>query len=193
MLTTLQPPDLLFLILGLCWCGCELLLGHRRRAADGGTHDQGTLRLLWRVLYTAVTVAVLLSMLNVWRDAPALRAPARWLGCALLLGGLALRLWAIRVLARWFTVDLTIQHGQRLVGHGPYRYLRHPSYTGALLAFYGLAVGMGNVLSLLAIVLPVTWVFVHRIRIEETMLTEAFPLDYPAYAAHRWRLLPWVW
>ncbi|WP_258079458.1 phosphatidylethanolamine N-methyltransferase family protein, partial [Xanthomonas arboricola] len=41
---------------------------------------------------------------------------------------------------------------------------RHPSYTGALMAFYGLALGMGNALSVAAIVVPVTWVFLHRIR-----------------------------
>ncbi|WP_369981980.1 methyltransferase family protein [Xanthomonas bundabergensis] len=190
---SLRHPDLLFMLLGACWGGYEMLLSHRRRAADGGARDQGTLQLLWRVLYAAVAVAVLLSFLGVWRYAPAWQEPARWLGCALLAGGLALRLWSIRVLARWFTVDVTIQDGHRLIRHGPYRHLRHPSYTGALLAFYGLAVGLGNVLSLLAIVLPVTWAFLRRIRVEEAALTQAFPREYPDYAAHSWRLLPFVW
>lgn len=190
---TLRHPDLLFTVLGACWGIYELLLSHRRRAADGGARDQGTLQLLWRVLYAAVAVGVLLAFVGVWRYAPALQEPARWLGCALLAGGLALRLWAIRVLARWFTVDVTIQDDHRLIRHGPYRYLRHPSYTGALLAFYGLAVGLGNVLSLLAIVLPVTWAFLRRIRVEEATLTQAFPREYPDYAAHSWRLLPFVW
>ncbi|MCW0376186.1 methyltransferase family protein [Xanthomonas sacchari] len=193
MLLTLRHPDLLFMLLGLGWGAYETLLSRRRRAADGGARDQGTLRLLWRVLYAAVALGALLSLLGVWRYAPHLREPLRWLACALLAGGLALRLWSIRVLARWFTVDVTIQEGHRLVRHGPYRYLRHPSYTGALLAFYGLALGMGNVLSLLVIVLPVTWAFLRRIRVEEAMLTQAFPEEYPDYAAHSWRLLPWVW
>lgn len=190
---TLRHPDLLFMLLGLSWGAYEMLLSRRRRAADGGARDQGTLRLLWRVLYAAVALGVVLSMLGVWRYAPHLQEPLRWTACVLLGGGLALRLWSIRVLARWFTVDVTIQEGHRLVRHGPYRYLRHPSYTGALLAFYGLALGMGNVLSLLAIVLPVTWAFLRRIQVEEAMLTQAFPEDYPDYAAHSWRLLPWVW
>ncbi|UYB54517.1 isoprenylcysteine carboxylmethyltransferase family protein [Xanthomonas sp. AM6] len=190
---TLRHPDLLFMLLGACWGLYEIVLSHRRRAADGGARDQGTLKMLWRVLYAALAVAVLLSVLGLWRYAPALQEPARWTGCALLATGLALRRWAIRVLARWFTVDVTIQEGHRLIRRGPYRYLRHPSYTGVLLSFYGLAIGLGDVLSLLAIVLPVTWAFLRRIRVEEAMLTNAFPEEYPDYAAHSWRLLPFVW
>lgn len=193
MQPTLHYANLLFALLGASWGLFEVLLSHRRRAADGGARDQGTLQLLWRVLYAAVAVGVLLSFVGVWRYAPALQVPSRWLGCALLAGGLALRLWAIRVLARWFTVDVTIQDDHRLIRHGPYRYLRHPSYTGALLAFYGLAIGLGNVLSLLAIVLPVTWAFLRRIRVEEAALTQAFPREYPEYAARSWRLLPFIW
>ncbi|MBD4681565.1 protein-S-isoprenylcysteine methyltransferase, partial [Xanthomonas citri pv. citri] len=67
------------------------------------------------------------------------------------------------------------------------------SYTGALLAFYGLALGMGNALSVMAIVVPVTWVFLYRIRIEEAALQRAFPVAYPAYAKQSRRLLPLVW
>ncbi|SBV50890.1 transcriptional regulator [Xanthomonas bromi] len=52
--------------------------------------------------------------------------------------GLALRVWAMQVLARWFTVDVAIQPDHPLVRRGPYRWLRHPSCTGALLTFYEL-------------------------------------------------------
>lgn len=58
---------------------------------------------------------------------------------------------------------------------------------------YGLALGLGNAVSVAAIVVPVTWVFLHRIRIEEAALQRAFPVAYPAYAAQSRRLLPLVW
>ncbi|KGE53707.1 isoprenylcysteine carboxylmethyltransferase family protein [Xanthomonas axonopodis pv. vasculorum] len=160
----------LFVALNLVWGGYELLLSRRRRASDGGAHDQGTLKHLWRVLSAAVAAAVVLAY-----------------------SGLALRVWAIQVLARWFTVEVTIQPDHQLVRGGPSRWLRHPSYTGALLAFDGLALGMGNALSVIAIVVPVTWVFLHRIRIEEAALRRAFPVAYPAYAAQSRHLLPLVW
>lgn len=183
----------LFLALNLIWGGYELLLSRRRRASDGGAHDQGTLQHLWRVLSAAVAVAVVLAYSGLAHWPQGWAAPLQWAGCALIGSGLALRVWAIQVLARWFTVDVTIQPDHQLVRSGPYRWLRHPSYTGALLAFYGLALGMGNALSVAAIVVPVTWVFLHRIRIEEAALRRAFPVAYPAYAAQSRRLLPLVW
>lgn len=189
----MQLPDTLFLVLNLAWGGYEMLISRRRRAADGGAQDQGTLKLLWRVLYAAIALAVGLSILGIGHFPAHLQEPLRWAGCALVAGGLALRLWAIRVLARWFTVDVTIQQGHRLIRRGPYRWLRHPSYTGVLLAFYGLGVGLGNGLSLAVIALAVSWAFLRRIRVEEAMLTRAFPEEYPDYAAHSWRLLPFVW
>lgn len=186
-------PDLLFPLLGIGWGAYEMFVSHRRRANDGGAHDQGTLKLLWRVLYVVVALGVAASALGVWRFAPALQAPLRWTGCALIAGGLAFRLWAIQVLDRWFTVDVTIQEGHQLIEHGPYRRLCHPSYTGALLAFCGLAIGLGNALSILVIVPATVWAFLRRIRVEEAALRGAFGARYDAYVARRWRLLPGIW
>ncbi|AOS00700.1 DUF1295 domain-containing protein [Xanthomonas oryzae pv. oryzae] len=183
----------LFGALNLVWGGDELLLSRRRRASDGGAHDQGSLKHLWRVLSEAVAVAVVLAYSGLAHWPQGWDASLQWAGCALIGSGLALRVWAIQVLARWFTVDVTIQPDHQLMRSGPYRWLRHPSYTGALLAFHGLALGMGNALSVMAIVMPVTWVFLHRIRIEEAALQRAFPVAYPAYAAQSRRLLPLVW
>ncbi|MBO9872844.1 MULTISPECIES: methyltransferase family protein [Xanthomonas] len=189
----LDLSHLLFWIACAAWWAVEVFIGRRRRSQDDPARDGGTLRMLWTVLYAAIFVAVMLSVLGVGRWPFGWRLPLLWIGTAMVVGGLAFRLWAIAVLGRQFTVDVGIQPGHALITAGPYRWLRHPSYTGALLAFYGLALGMGNVLSLLAIVLPVTWAFLRRIRVEEAMLTQAFPEDYPDYAAHSWRLLPWVW
>ncbi len=183
----------IFHCLGLAWFGYEFLISHRRRANDGGAHDQGTLRLLWRVLYVAIAVAVAASFVTALRFAPALHAPLLWIGSALIACGLALRWWAIHVLARWFTVDVTIHADHQLIRSGPYRWLRHPSYSGALLAFYGLGVGLGSPVSLLVLLLAPTWAFARRIRVEEQALLGAFGAQYRDYAAHSWRLLPGVW
>src|SRR3546814_1807757 len=82
-------------------------------------------------------------------------------------GGMGLRWWSIRVLARHFTVDVTIHPDHALVRRGPYRLLRHPSYTGLLVTFLGFALCLGDWLSLAAM-LPVVLAFLWRIQVERS-------------------------
>lgn len=90
----------LFGALNLVWGGDELLLSRRRRASDGGAHDQGSLKHLWRVLSEAVAVAVVLAYSGLAHWPQGWDASLQWAGCALIGSGLALRVWAIQVLAR---------------------------------------------------------------------------------------------
>lgn len=183
-------PQLLFLALNLAWAANEIWLGLRRRAADGDGRDAGTLGLLWRLLMLGIAAAVAVTISGHGHLPAEWQAPMRWAGCALIGGGLALRMWSIHVLARFFTVDVSVQQGHELVRHGPYRWVRHPSYTGALLCFLGLGVGLANVFALPLLCVPVYWAFRRRIQVEEAALREAFPQAYPAYAAQTGRLLP---
>ncbi|HEY9256019.1 MAG TPA: isoprenylcysteine carboxylmethyltransferase family protein [Stenotrophomonas sp.] len=183
----------LFLALNLAWAACEIWLNVRRRAQDNGGRDAGTLGLLWRVLGLAIAAAVCITVSGYGHLPAEWRVPARWVGCALLAAGLVLRVWSIRVLARFFTVDVKVHADHELIERGPYRWVRHPSYTGALLAFLGLGVGLGNVLALPVLVIPVVRAFWRRIEVEEVALREAFPVAYPVYAGRTGRLLPRFW
>lgn len=80
-----------------------------------------------------------------------------------------------------------------MVNTGPYRYLRHPAYSGALLAFLGFGLCFGNVLSLLVLMLPITMVFLRRIRIEEAALLQALGEPCRSYIAQTFRLIPWLY
>jgi protein-S-isoprenylcysteine O-methyltransferase Ste14 len=62
-------------------------------------------------------------------------------GLVLMWAGIALRQWAVTVLGRFFTVDVRVQPDQTVVEAGPYRYVRHPSYSGMIITFLGLALG----------------------------------------------------
>jgi protein-S-isoprenylcysteine O-methyltransferase Ste14 len=115
------------------------------------------------------------------------------LGCAVGLCGIALRWWAIRTLGVHFTRNLQIAGDHRLVVEGPYRYLRHPSYTGAVLMYTGVGVGLGNALSVAAcLVLPALG-YIRRIPREEALLAEALGEPYAAYRLKTRRLVPGVW
>ncbi|MDR6842038.1 methyltransferase family protein [Pseudoxanthomonas sacheonensis] len=185
----------LFAALVVIWALSELWLGWKRRSEDRSRmRDRGTLRLLLATVYACIGVAVFLSYRPEGRiDDVGIRQAAFWVGLLLMAAGLALRFWAIRVLARFFTVDVNIQPGHELIRHGPYRLLRHPSYTGSLMTFLGFGLTLGNVWSLLVLLVPVILAFVWRIRVEERVLAEAFPTQYPDYVRQTKRLIPFVW
>ena len=115
------------------------------------------------------------------------------LGCAIGLAGVALRWWAIRTLGAHFTRNLQTATDHRLITNGPYRHLRHPSYTGAILMLTGVGVGLGNALSALVCLLLSATGFVRRIPHEEKMLREELGEPYVKYVAQTRRLVPGVW
>ena len=80
-----------------------------------------------------------------------------------------------------------------MVDRGPYRLLRHPSYTGLLLAFVGCTVMTGNWVSATASVALLLAAIVHRIRIEERALNHALGERYRDFATGRARLIPFLW
>ena len=112
--------------------------------------------------------------------------------CGLLAAGLLLRSYAILTLQKHFTVDLAIQPGHRLIRHGPYRMVRHPSYTGALLCFSGLALSIGYWGTAIMILVPVISAYLWRIGKEERILTKAFGMAYQEYCRRTYRLVPGI-
>src|SRR5690606_11209625 len=123
--------DKLFPALCLVWFASEAWILLRLRSGDTGQRrDRGTLHVLVVVIGASIVLAGGFGALDMARFARPLQAPLWWLGSALMLAGMALRWWSIRVLARHFTVDVAIRDDHELVRRGPYRLLRHPSYTG---------------------------------------------------------------
>jgi protein-S-isoprenylcysteine O-methyltransferase Ste14 len=122
---------------------------------------------------------------------------ARWplfaAGLALMLAGIVLRQWAIAMLGRSFTVVVRVRDDQQVIDTGPYRWVRHPSYTGMLVTFAGYGLALGNWISILcAIVVPLIGIVV-RIRVEEQALLEGLGEPYRRFAEGRKRLVPGVW
>ena len=104
--------------------------------------------------------------------------------------GLLLRWWCFVVLGRYFTIVVKTSEDQPVVDRGPYRVLRHPSYTGLLLAFGGFGVMLGNWVSTAGSVVLAFIALVYRLRIEERALNAALGTRYRDFAASRARLVP---
>ena len=114
-----------------------------------------------------------------------------WIGALLTSFGIALAVWARFSLGRNWSAHLKVKENHELVTTGPYAYVRHPLYTGVMLAAFstmltGMIFGIG-VFIVACIIVP------SRIRKEERDMLELFPNEYPAYQKRTKRLVPFVW
>jgi len=185
------PP--LYLILDAGLLVSELALVWRRRAsrAPSTRLDRGSHLWLWAVIVGSIIAGHLAGLSDLGpRLLPGL--PWRWLGAGLFAVGTILRWWSIVHLGRFFSVDVAIASDHKVVETGPYRFVRHPSYTGLLLQCAGLGIVLRTTLSLLVIIVPTFLVLFHRIRVEEKALLANFGKDYEAYTRRTKRLLPGV-
>jgi protein-S-isoprenylcysteine O-methyltransferase Ste14 len=181
-------PAWLGLFYGLSEAGISMF---RRSKAGSGEADRGTLRLIWRVIGLSMMAA---ALAYVYVPGAHLHSVAAyWTGFAFYVSGLALRWYSIVYLGRFFTVDVAIAADHKVVDTGPYRWVRHPSYTGALLAFLGFGLCLGNVLSALLLFGPIATVFLHRVRVEEAALQSSLGAAYTRYMQHTHRLIPFVY
>jgi protein-S-isoprenylcysteine O-methyltransferase Ste14 len=121
----------------------------------------------------------------------------RWLlfvaGLALMIAGTVIRQWAVAVLGPFFTTDVRVQPGQTVVDRGPYRWVRHPSYTGMIVTFVGIGLALGNWAALAVAAVVPTIGLVVRIHFEERALLEGLGEPYRRFAAGRPRLFPGLW
>jgi protein-S-isoprenylcysteine O-methyltransferase Ste14 len=117
--------------------------------------------------------------------------PLLFLAYALTLAGLCTLIWARLSLGTNWSATVTFRKGHELVERGPYRFVRHPIYTGILLMVAGTATVLGNtsgLLSLAVCFLGHWW----KLRQEEALLTKHFPDTYPAYMGRTKALVPLV-
>jgi protein-S-isoprenylcysteine O-methyltransferase Ste14 len=114
-------------------------------------------------------------------------------GLIILLAGLVLRGWSFKTLGQYFTHTVQVSADQPVIATGPYRLLRHPSYTAVLLASIGVGLASANWAGLAGVMLliltPVLW----RIHIEEHALLATLGDRYRGYAAQHKRLVPLIW
>lgn len=177
-------------VIGPLFGASEVALLLTRRAGSGArVADDGSLRLLWVVILLSLSMAVAASILVPQTGSEWLMR-LRTSGALLFFGGMLFRGYAIFCLGRFFTVDVALAADHQLIDTGPYRYLRHPSYSGALLEFLGLGVILDNWLSLVILVVPTWFAFNRRMTIEERALHHALGSDYAAYMARTKRVIP---
>lgn len=114
-------------------------------------------------------------------------------GLAVLLAGLVLRGWSFKALGQYFTHIVMVSSDQPVIATGPYRVLRHPSYTGVILAGIGVGLASANWADLAGLLLLTLTPLLWRIHVEERALSMTLGERYRAYAAQHKRLVPLIW
>ena len=197
MTLPLPTPPMLFAFM----LAGEIWLMRSRLSADASRQaDRGSLRLLIAIILVStglawaakrrVPQASFEALLGL---GPMALACIYWAGLALFVAGVGLRWYSMIYLGRLFTFDVAVADDHQVIASGPYRRIRHPSYTGALMAYAGLGLCGGNLLSLLVLVTPIALAFLRRIAVEEAALTSALGSRYADYAGRTKRLVPFVY
>ncbi len=190
---TNHVDELMLAIATMLWLVPEVLLSRLRRPQPGARVDDrhsgmAVMAGIWLGMAASWVAAYRAPQLAMPVDRPYLFAA----GLVLMLAGIGFRWYAIRVLGRYFTVVVAVQQGHSLVEKGPYRLIRHPSYSGSLLTIFGYGLVFTNWLSLaLALLFPLL-AYWYRMTVEEQALVNSLGQDYRAYMKRTKRIIPFV-
>jgi protein-S-isoprenylcysteine O-methyltransferase Ste14 len=184
---------LAFWVVFYVWIGAEMWLGYRSRRLPSGATDRDSGSKAWVIGSVWSAVAVGIGLAFAFPDAAIQsgRSAVFVAGLVLMLAGLVLRWYAVWVLGASFTVDVATRPGQPVVESGPYRWIRHPSYTGGLLTLLGVLVCCCNLASLVALVFALGG-YAYRIKIEEEALATDLGAPYRDYMRRTKRLIPFL-
>jgi protein-S-isoprenylcysteine O-methyltransferase Ste14 len=175
------------------WILPEVIAWRVKRSTDSSkARDRGSLNLIAVLWWIGMAMDFSLSLLLPQAAISWKRTSLFFAGICLMLLGIAFRWYSAAVLGKYFTFDIAIQSGQVLVEVGPYRYIRHPSYSGALLTLLGFGLALGNWAGLAATLSCMGLAYAYRIPVEEAALASALGEAYRQYMKRTWRLVPFL-
>jgi protein-S-isoprenylcysteine O-methyltransferase Ste14 len=188
-------PGLITLWVGVyLFCYVPEIVFSRRLRSGAGAHkaDRGSMLVVIVAANLAVVAGFLAAVLL-----PRLAFRLHWkaifaAGLVVWVGGTLFRWYSIWTLGRLFTFDVAISDGQRVIDRGPYRWIRHPSYLGALLGELGFGLTLTNPAAMLLPPVCLGLAYVYRIRVEERALLDGLGPAYCEYMQRSWRLIPFV-
>ncbi|SJM92407.1 methyltransferase family protein [Crenothrix polyspora] len=186
--------QLLWFILGTSWAILECFIAFKTRVGvtSNAQNRYRSEQLIWLVVIVALFCALWFKGLHLL-PLPFNPIVRQTLAVLLFSSGFVLRACAVLTLRQFFSTSVTIQDQHKLIQIGPYQRIRHPAYTGLLLSFCGAGIGMGDVLALIVLVIPIIYVLLQRIQVEEQWLSAHFGERYIDYSGQTQKLIPWFY
>lgn len=168
--------------------GAVLIPRLRQRGATRVKRDRGSGVLVIATVFVSISIAFAfgyagVGMLPDW---------IFYLGIFLMFLGVLVRQYAIAILGRFFSLSVRIVEDHKVVEKGPYRLVRHPSYTGVLITFIGLGLAVQSLGALLVLLAVFGVSFGYRMHVEERTLLSELGQNYAGYMKRTKRLIPYL-
>jgi len=168
----------------------EVRLIMRSRPEPGQATDRGSMAIILIAGWIAYPIAFSLAASKRFH----LSHEKFWFlfGLALLIAGSLLRRYCWRVLGQFFTGNVKIRQGQSVIQHGPYRWIRHPSYTGGMMMHVGCGLALANLMSAVVLFVCSAAGYLYRVHVEEKALAAGLGEAYRDYMQHTKRFVPFI-
>ena len=186
----------IFIVACLIWLIPEMIGMFRQMARVSRqavvVQDRGSLVILIGLQWVGIALNFSLAWFFPFATISLHRTILFSLGIIFMLLGVGLRWFSIWTLGGYFTRDIAVSMDQQVVQNGPYRFIRHPAYSGTFLTMLGLGLAMTNWASLISLLFCVFLGHLNRVRIEEEALTHNIGQPYIEYMRRTKRFIPLV-
>ena len=164
----------------------------REGAKAVDSKDSGSIKVIMAGNAIALTLAYPLAFVRAWSFPQNWQVPLFVAGVLMVFLGSVVRRYCWRTLGEYFTGDVKARADQPVIRSGPYRFVRHPSYTAAMMMFIGIGLALGSWVSLVLVTIATIAAYCYRVAVEERALLDAIGEPYRSYMKERKRFIPYV-
>jgi protein-S-isoprenylcysteine O-methyltransferase Ste14 len=170
----------------------KVVQGGRQGAKDANSKDSGSLKVILGGMWMALIIAYPLAFVKAWAFPQRWQLPLFIVGVLLIVLGSVLRRYCWRTLGEYFTGDVKARPDQPVITSGPYRWVRHPSYTAGMIMFIGIGLALGSWFSFALLTIATIATYSYRVAVEERVLLETIGAPYGSYMKERKRFIPYI-
>jgi protein-S-isoprenylcysteine O-methyltransferase len=170
----------------------RVMQGGRKGVKSADSKDSGSLKVILGGMWAALLLAFLLAFVKAWAFPQSWQLPLFVVGLLMIFFGSLLRRYCFRTLGEYFTGDVKARPNQPVIRSGPYRLVRHPSYTAGMIMFIGIGLALGSWVSFALLTIATIATYSYRVVVEERVLLETIGEPYRVYMKERKRFIPYI-
>ena len=170
----------------------KIVRGGLQGGKRADSKDSGSMKVLLAGMGVATLIAYPIAFVKAWSFPLSWQLPLFAVGVLVMFLGSVLRRYCWRTLGEYFTGDVSVRPGQPIISSGPYRLVRHPSYSAGMMMYIGIGLALGSWFSLALLTIATYATYSYRVIVEERVLLDALGEPYEAYMKERKRFIPYV-